>query len=155
MHDITAGYPIVLNRRVRFGDCDPAGIVFTPNYSRYVFDACEEWLRAVLDINIAHQLQGDEVGTPVRALTTELLYPLKPGEDFTMEMRVKNIGRTSFTLEALGTSQKGHRSFIGTMTCVATIRLKRAVIALPDHYRAAMQDYQDRCSPSQAAPPPA
>lgn len=147
MPDTASRAPVTINRRVQFGDCDPAGIVFTPNYGRYVFDACEEWLRVVLDVNIAQQLRDDEVGTPVRALTTELLYPLKPAEEFTATVRVKNIGRSSFTLEVTGLGARSQTSFIGTMTCVATIRLKRSVIELPDSYRSAMEDYQRRCGP--------
>lgn len=145
MPDTASRAPLTLTRRVHFGDCDPAGIVFTPNYGRFVFDACEEWLREILGVNIVHQLRDDEVGTPVRALTTELLYPLKPAEIFTATVLVKNVGRSSFTLEVTGVSASGHTSFIGTMTCVATIRLKRSVIELPDHYRRAMEDYQRRC----------
>lgn len=142
MSEIQAEHPITLARSVRFGDCDPAGIVFTPNYSRFVFDACEVWLRRVIKVDIADQLRDDEVGTPVRAISVQLLYPLKPADDFTMRVWVKEIGRASFTLLVIGENGRGRRCFVGEMTCVSTIRLKREVIDLPDHYRRAMEDYR-------------
>jgi 4-hydroxybenzoyl-CoA thioesterase len=147
MAETLPDYPLRFERQVAFGDCDPAGIVFTPNYGRYVFDACEQWMRSVLDINIADQLKADEVGTPVRALTTELLYPLRPADRFEVAIWVKEIGRSSFTLRAIGSRQDGRRCFIGDLTCVATIRL----IELPDTYRLAMQDYQSRSGPFDTA----
>ncbi|MBN9478812.1 MAG: acyl-CoA thioesterase [Bordetella sp.] len=154
MSDEPLAYPLTFSRRVFFGDCDPAGVVFTPNYGRYVFDACEQWLRRVLDIDIADQLKNDEIGTPVRAITTELLYPLKPSDDFEVSVWVKDIGRSSFTLRAIGANSRGRRCFVGDMTCVSTLRLKRAVVELPGHYRRAMQDYQDRSGSWEAAPAP-
>lgn len=144
MTDILAEHPLTLSRAVRFGDCDPAGVVFTPNYSRYVFDACEVWLRRVIDVDIADQLRDDEVGTPVRAISVQLLYPLRPSDEFRTRVWVKEIGRASFTLLVIGENARGRRCFVGEMTCVSTLRLKRAVIDLPEHYRRRMEDYQAR-----------
>lgn len=142
MSDTLSEHPVPLIREVRFGDCDPAGVVFTPNYSRYVFDACEIWLRRVITVNIADQLRDDEVGTPVRAISVQLLYPLKPADECRMRVWVKEIGRSSFTLLVIGENGRGRRCFVGEMTCVSTIRLKREVIDLPDHYRRQMEDYR-------------
>lgn len=33
--------PLVIRRRVKWGDCDPAGVVYTPMFSEYVISAAE------------------------------------------------------------------------------------------------------------------
>lgn len=142
MNEIVAERPLTLARTVSFGDCDPAGVVFTPNYGRFVFDAIEVWLRRTIGVSIHEQLRDEEVGTPVRSIQTDLLYPLKPADRFLTRIWVKHIGRASFTLMAAGENERGRRCFNGEMTCVSTLRLKRAVVDLPGHYRAAMETYQ-------------
>lgn len=142
MTEIVSDHPLTLARTVGFGDCDPAGVVFTPNYGRFVFDAVEVWLRRTIGVNIHDQLRDDEVGTPVRSISTQLMYPLRPADRFLTRVWVKDIGRASFTLLATGENGRGRRCFEGEMTCVSTIRLKRAVIDLPDHYRQAMEAYR-------------
>lgn len=144
MIEIVSDHPLTLARIVGFGDCDPAGVVFTPNYGRFVFDATEVWLRRIIGVNIHDQLRDEEVGTPVRAISTELLYPLKPADRFLTRVWVKEIGRASFTLRVVGENAQGRVCFEGEMTCVSTIRVKRSVIDLPAHYRAAMEDYRAR-----------
>ncbi len=36
---VLADTPFVVRRRVKWGECDPAGVVYTPSFSEYV--ACE------------------------------------------------------------------------------------------------------------------
>jgi acyl-CoA thioester hydrolase len=151
MFEIVGDDPLTLSRTVGFGDCDPAGIVFTPNYGRFVFDAVEVWLRRAMGIDIHQQLKGDEIGTPVRALNVELLAPLRPAEVFQSAVWATHLGRSSFRLTVRGRTAAGAPSFVGEMACVATRRSARAVVPLPDAYRAAIEAYRARCGPDDAA----
>jgi len=38
---IISAIPLVIRRRVKFGDCDPAGVVYTVTFGEYVISAAE------------------------------------------------------------------------------------------------------------------
>lgn len=146
--------PITIARRVRFGDCDPAGIVFTPRYAEFVFDAAEVWLERVMGLPIHAQLSGTETATPVRSISVDLHLSLRPGDPFVCQVFVEAIGRTSFRLLVAGRRGDGRLSFVGRMTCVATDRSRRITEPLSPGYRAVLADYQARSGtpPGDAGP---
>lgn len=137
--------PIRVACRVRFGDCDPAGIVFTPRYGQYVFEAAEVWLEQVMGLSVHQQLRKGEIGTPVRSLTTDLVKSLRPGEHFTSEVHVEAVGRTSFRLLVIGRRGDGALCFVGRMTCVTTSPDHRSAIPLTPLYQERLDAYRAAC----------
>lgn len=139
--------PVVVRSRVKFGDCDPAGIVFTPRYGGFVFEAAEVWLEQVMGLSIHQQLNKGEIGTPVRSLTTDLHKSLRPGEQFTSEVHVEAVGRTSFRLLVIGRRGDGALCFVGRMTCVTTDASHRSAVPLDDRYATRLAAYREKCGP--------
>ena len=137
--------PVRVEARVRFGDCDPAGIVFTPRYGGFVFDAVEVWLESVMGIAIHQQLKEGEIGTPVRSLTTDLHKSLRPGEAFSSTVYVEAIGRTSFRLLVIGRRGDDALAFVGRMTCVTTNASRTAAEPLGRVYRERLDRYREDC----------
>ncbi|MFL0671433.1 MAG: acyl-CoA thioesterase [Erythrobacter sp.] len=142
---MTTNAPICITARVRFGDCDPAGIVFTPRYGGFVFEAAETWLEAVMGLSVHQQLNEGEIGTPVRSLTTDLHRSLRPGDRFTSTVYVEAIGRTSFRLLVIGRREDGVLSFVGRMTCVTTDPSHRSAMPLSEMYQQRLTQYQADC----------
>lgn len=142
---MTMDAPIRIDSRVRFGDCDPAGIVFTPRYGGFVFNAAEVWLEQVMGLSIHQQLNEGEIGTPVRSLTTDLHKSLRPGDHFSSTVYVEAIGRTSFRLLVIGRRGDDALSFVGRMTCVTTDASHRSAIPLSDHYQERLSGYRAAC----------
>lgn len=139
--------PVRLEDRVRFGDCDPAGIVFTPRYGGFVFEAAEAWLEEVMGLSVHQQLNKGEIGTPVRSLTTDLHKSLRPGDRFSSTVYVETIGTTSFRLLVIGERADGQLSFVGRMTCVTTDAAHRKAIPLTAKYQERLSGYKERCGP--------
>lgn len=137
--------PVRVEMRVRFGDCDPAGIVFTPRYGGFVFEAVEVWLEAVMGIAIHQQLKEGEIGTPVRSVTTDLHKSLRPGERFSSSVYVEAIGRTSFRLLVIGRRADGALAFVGRMTCVTTNAARSAAEPMGRAYRERLDRYREDC----------
>lgn len=136
-----------IESRVKFGDCDPAGIVFTPRYGGFVFEAVEAWLEEVIGLSVHQQLRAGEIGTPVRSLTTDLYKSLRPGDRFSSEVHVEAIGRTSFRLLVIGRRGDGALCFVGRMTCVATNATHTASIPLNELYQQRLDAYRAACGP--------
>lgn len=84
---------------VQWGDCDPAGIVYFPNYFSY-FDASTNalFLRA-LGFNKYEMIRKyDIVGIPLVDVSARFILPSVFGEVVTIELSVAEIGRSSFRM---------------------------------------------------------
>src|SRR5690606_5539199 len=82
---------------IEFGDCDPAGIVFYPNYFRF-FDAATARLRcAALGSRTRDSTaRFGIVGIPMVDTGARFLRPSRFGDVVTIETTVTAVGRTSF-----------------------------------------------------------
>ena len=93
----TAGRETHYRVTVQFGDCDPAGIVFYPQYFVLFNELVEDWFDQGLGVAFA-RLHGEQKrGVPVRRLECDFLSPSRIGERLTFTLAVKKIGGTSLT----------------------------------------------------------
>ena len=83
-------------RVVRFGECDPAGVVYYPEFFRWFHEAMESWFAEALGHPYAEVLQT--VGFPAAHTESDFRRPCRLGEALLVEVRVERLGRTSLTL---------------------------------------------------------
>ena len=84
---------------MRFGDCDPAGLVYYPVIFHYCHVAMEEFFAECCGIPY-HRLMTDErIGFPTVNAQAEFFVPLVYGDEAEIEVQVSRIGQTSVTLE--------------------------------------------------------
>lgn len=85
---------------VEWGHCDPAGIVYFPNYFSY-FDASTNVLfRRTLGLNkYEMRKKYDMVGIPVVDLTARFIMPSVFGDVVTIESTITEIRRSSFRMQ--------------------------------------------------------
>jgi len=90
---------------VNFGDCDPAGIVFYPNYFRW-FDQCLNAMiaRAGLDLMTMVERYG-VVGLPLIEAGSRFFIPSSPGDKLLVRTTVTECGRK--TIKVAHTFLKG------------------------------------------------
>ncbi len=83
-------------KRIEWGDCDPAGIIFNPRYFE-MFDAATAGLfESALGINKREMLlQYQSVGIPLVRTNGLFLKPAHYGDDVDIESAVQ-FGRSSF-----------------------------------------------------------
>lgn len=85
-------------KRIRFHHCDPAGIVFYPQYLVLCNELVEDWFEQALGVSF-HTLHAKMArGIPMRQLTAEFLAPSIQGEDLCFSLVVEQIGTTSLHL---------------------------------------------------------
>jgi 4-hydroxybenzoyl-CoA thioesterase len=90
--------PFETDKLIRFHHCDPAGIVFYPEYFVLFNELVEDWFNHGLHIDYADFHQVQRLGTPMAHLECDFLSPSKIGEVLHFHLTVKKIGRTSITL---------------------------------------------------------
>lgn len=87
------------NVRIEWGDCDPAGIIFFPNYFR-IFDHSTAMLfETVLGMTKFDMFKRLEfTGWPLVRTQAKFIKPTRFGDDVTVESRI-TFGRSSFEVE--------------------------------------------------------
>lgn len=83
---------------VRFGHCDPAGIVFYPRYFEMLNAVVEDWLTEGLGVDYAQLLGPRRVGLPTVQLDTEFKRISRMGDWLAQRVRIVKLGRSSLTL---------------------------------------------------------
>lgn len=84
--------------RIRFSQCDPAGIVFFPQYLVMVNSLLEDWFNEGLGISYADLIGPRRVGTPTVRLECDFKVVSHFGDDVIMGLEVEHLGRTSMIL---------------------------------------------------------
>ena len=83
---------------IRFSHCDPAGIVFFPQYLVMVNALLEDWFNEGLGISYAELIGPRRVGTPTVRLECDFKAVSRMGDQVTMGLEVSHLGRSSLVL---------------------------------------------------------
>ena len=84
---------------VRFGDCDPAGLVYYPALFHYCHVAMEEFFAARCGRPYARLVSEQRLGFPTVSVRAEFHAPYVYGDVAEVEVWVSTVGRTSATFE--------------------------------------------------------
>jgi len=95
--DATVSRRTVFTVQVQFGDCDPAGIVFFPNYSRWMDAASLHFFRecGVPDWRELERTRGI-IGTPLLEIHTRFHLPATYGETLQIHTEVARWNDKTF-----------------------------------------------------------
>ena len=91
--------PFQALRRVRFSDCDPAGIVFFPQYLVMLNGVVEEWFDVGLRVPYAELIGARRVGLPTVRLEVDFTAISRHGDELSWRLAVARLGRSSLTLD--------------------------------------------------------
>jgi acyl-CoA thioester hydrolase len=135
--------PLTIRRRVRFGDCDPAGVVYTVRFSDYAVSAMDLFLSHLLGGPFLELLPG--VDTPIKALNFVFRAPLRPNDEFDMVVTVPEIRSRTFDIAIAASLSTGTPAFEVLLTpiCITTGSDRRSV-SIPDALRSLLTQYQER-----------
>src|SRR5690349_9108796 len=99
--EVRAGSAVLVSRRtlrVEWGQCDPAGIVFYPQYL-IIMDTSTGWLFERTGLTpSAMRKKYAIVGLPVVAIGVDFKAPCRFDDQIVVESQIGEWGRTSFTV---------------------------------------------------------
>ena len=84
---------------VRFGDCDPAGLVYYPELFHYCHAAMEEFFAARCGVSYPRLMAERRLGFPTVNVRAEFFAPFVYGDVAEVEVWASAVGRTSVTFE--------------------------------------------------------
>ena len=91
-------------KRVRFQHCDPAGIVFYPQYFVLFHELIEDWFNCGLEVNYADLITFQRLGVPTVRLECDFVAPSKIGDTLQLRLAVRRVGTSSIALSLLAFS---------------------------------------------------
>lgn len=131
--------PFKTQRTVLFGDCDPAGAIYTPRVAHYVVEAVMEFQASRLQGPAARKIFDMGVLPPARNLSVDFMAPLTWDDRIEMEVTCTTVGTTSFTCAVTARREDGVVAFQARLTQVCVSPETRRPVALPEHLRQALQ----------------
>ena len=127
-------------RRVRFSDCDPAGIVFFPQYLVMLNGFVEQWFDEGLRVPYAELIGVRRTGLPTVRLEVDFTAITRHGDDVTLTVGVEHLGRSSLVLGIeLHAGPELRLRVRQVLVCTSLDTHKPQ--ALPDDVRAALGPY--------------
>ncbi|PVX85653.1 acyl-CoA thioesterase [Paraburkholderia unamae] len=96
--------PLTVRRRVKWGECDPAGVVYTATFADYVISAAELLYEALFGTSPQQAKEELGFGTPSRALSFDFVRSLRPDEAFDMTVRVADVRSRTYVLDIAATT---------------------------------------------------
>ena len=130
--------------KVRFGDCDPAGIVFFPNWFAMANAAIEDLFAERLGIDF-HALHGTRgIGTGFVHAAGTFMRPGVMGDEVHLTPIVRRVGGASYALDLH--IHRGEEELARLDLVTATTRLAtRTSTPVPPDLRDALLRYQAEC----------
>ena len=113
-------------RRIEWGECDPAGIVFYPRFFAMFDNATTLLFSAALGMTKYQFLaKYDCAGYPMVDTRARFLVPARFGDDVTIETSITEIKRSSFQITHLLKKADGALGVEGFETRVWTAAIRR------------------------------
>jgi 4-hydroxybenzoyl-CoA thioesterase len=142
--------PFVVRKVVRFAHCDPAGIIFYPQYFMLAHDCKEDWFRDGLGYPFKQMITADRRGFPIVKLDAEFTRPSRLGDDLDFELTVRGIGAASLKLDYRCVCGEEERMRLHSVLVMTDLD-SGAAARIPDWLRARLVAFQAPATDSSSA----
>lgn len=124
--------PFTKQLRVKWGDCDPAGVVYTPRFADYVVEASNAFYEHILGTPLQKKLAALDVAAPAKALNLVFHRSLWPDQNFRIEVSVSGIRTRSFDLYMEAKDEEDNLVFSAMLSAVCVFSVVRESRSIPD-----------------------
>jgi 4-hydroxybenzoyl-CoA thioesterase len=125
--------------KIHFSECDPAGIVFYPQYFILFNDLIESWIDTLMPEGYHGVIGARRVGMPTVHVEADFKAISKMGDQVWLSLDVERIGEASLTLAWACTGTDGVLRMAARQTIVTTSLDTHRAIAIPSDLRAAIE----------------
>ncbi len=128
-----------IEKSIRFQHCDPAGIVFYPQYFYLLSEAMEDFMLAAGKPQHEH-INIKRRGWPIVKLEVDFVGMSRYGETIAIDVMVRHIGGASMAIDYRIHGRNGDRLRASTTVVHIDLATDKA-IPIPDDVRAAFEPY--------------
>ncbi|RUZ72792.1 acyl-CoA thioesterase [Mesorhizobium sp. M7A.F.Ca.US.006.01.1.1] len=126
---VRSALPFIVRRRVRWSDCDPAGVAYAGRYVDYMLDAVMEFFRRT-----GYGPEGtaaDNVGLPCKHLGMTFFSPVRGGAEIDLAVYVALIKHHTVDLVVQCAQANGTPVFTGDFSPICIRLDAREKVAIP------------------------
>ena len=106
----------VHRRTVRFGECDPAGVVYYPVFFHWFHETMEAWFEEALGVSYDEVLKT--CGFPAADISSQFRKPIQMGEKIELHLCIEHLGRSSLALRINVCDLDGGQRATALVRCV-------------------------------------
>jgi 4-hydroxybenzoyl-CoA thioesterase len=128
--------------RIRFADCDPAGMVFYPRYFEMINGTIEDWFDDGLGYGFQQMIVEDGFGVPAAHIDVDFKAASRLDDQLVFALTVIDVGRSSIKLTISARCGEETR-LIAQMVLVYINSAKHAPARLPDALKAKMLEFRE------------
>ena len=143
--DYEGPYPFTVTHRVAWGDCDPAGIIYTPRVLDYAMETLESWNHQVLGVPWLKLNRELALGSPTVRAEIDFLAAPEPDHEVIVELRVERLGDKSVTFRIAGHDGAGTAFFAVRLVSCYIARPAFTSTPVPEAFRRRILAYQAAC----------
>lgn len=128
-------------RLIRFSDCDPAGIVFYPQYFVMFNGLVEDWVEEGLGIGFRRLVVERRTGLPTVRLEADFRSVSRMGDKVHLSLSVEKLGSRSIALDSRCTAaESGELRMQMRQVLVCTSLESHRAVEIPSDMRAAIEE---------------
>jgi 4-hydroxybenzoyl-CoA thioesterase len=147
---VKAPHEFESKKLIRFQHCDPAGIVFYPQYFVLFHELIEDWFDCGLEVNYADLIAVRRLGLPTVRLECDFVAASTIGDTLQLRLAVRRVGTTSIALSL--TAFSGDELRVRIEQVVVLFSLERRVpVKIVDDLRRQIERFripeQEKLSP--------
>ncbi len=133
--------PFIVRRVVRWGDCDPAGVVFTGRFTDYLLGAValytEHLAQGASSLGAAHG-----VDTPCRGMSLSFEGTLWPRDEIDIHCTIGSVRTRSYDVRCVAVRTDGRPVFTATFSPICVRSDARVGTDIPPSLRAILEAHQ-------------
>jgi 4-hydroxybenzoyl-CoA thioesterase len=130
-----------IRRRVSWGDCDPAGILYTPRVFDYCTEAIERWYAGPMELDWPTMNRRDNMGSPTVHAECDYLVPMAPGLELDVRVLIEKLGTASITFRLEGVADDGTLHFRARYVGCITDFARNKAVPVPESLRRRIEAY--------------
>jgi 4-hydroxybenzoyl-CoA thioesterase len=131
----------VRERHIHFADCDPAGIVFYPQYFVMFNSLVEDWVDERLGISYRDLVLGRGIGLPTVRLEADFKAVSHLRDAVALSLQVERLGQRSLTLQLRCTGPSDDVRMSLRQVIVTTDLSRHESIDIPQDLRSAIERF--------------
>lgn len=128
--------------RIRFADCDPAGIVFYPRYFEMINGTIEDWFDEGLGYGFQQMIVEDGFGVPTVHIDVDFKAASRLDDWLVFSLSVRDVGRASIKLTIEARSE-GETRLVANTVLVFINSSRHAPARLPETLKSRMLEFRE------------
>jgi acyl-CoA thioesterase FadM len=128
---VVSRQPLIVRKRVRWADCDPAGVVYTGKFTEYLLIATSYFFSELGNGRYFAWIKDLQVDTPCKGMDLTFHGALWPEDEFDMQCSVSAIRAHSYDILVEATQGDGRRIFTGRFSPICISREVRQRVPIP------------------------